>query len=67
MAVYIQYDEQGNIVTNLRSFGEPPVHPRQLVFDKDENGTPIHHVHTIGKRVNLHSKKLEDIPAGDQQ
>ena len=54
MTFYIQYNESGDVVATVQSFGKPPKHPRQLVFPE--------FIKTRGKRVNLEQLELEDIP-----
>ena len=53
MTFYIQYNESGDVVATVQSFGKPPKHPRQLVFPE--------FIKTRGKRVNLERLELEDI------
>ena len=54
MTFYIQYDEAGNISGTVNT-PTPPDHPRQLAI---EDGW----IPTMGKRVNLETLQLEDIP-----
>lgn len=55
MAFYIQYTEDGTINSTINSYGAAPEHPRQIVIE--EGWIP-----TDGKRVNLTTLQLEDIP-----